>query len=515
MEETTMTKTMSRRHMLSLTAAAVGGVAAWAERAYAKTTGRPYRPSTSLPSTQDGTRRYWARSYSGGPVDVRPLPPGLPGKDYRPVVVPSGQALPFRIVDGVKVFHLIAEEVEHYFDTGLRAQCWGYNGRVNGTVIEAVEGERIRLYVTNRLPAPTSVHWHGIYLPNGMDGVSGLTQPHIKPGETVKYEWTLRQHGTYMYHSHHDTMTQEGMGLIGMFVIHPRRPAPEYRVDRDFALLLSEWAIEAGTSRPNTIESSGFNILTLNGKCFPSTDALVCRTGDKVRIRFGNLSAMDHHPIHVHGYYFRTTATDGEAIPLSAQWPETTVLVAVGQTRNIEFIADAPGDWAMHCHMTHHVMNQMGHDFPNMVGVDPHDLDATIRPLLPTYMTMGQTGMGMGRMADMMPMPPNSIPMKGAVGPFGDYITMGGMFTVLKVRDRLASYDKDPGWYRHPPGTVALPASAEELARDGIDVEARTARAAEPPSSSAASRLARVDPIHPSMKAHLARWGRHSEEQRR
>jgi FtsP/CotA-like multicopper oxidase with cupredoxin domain len=354
----------------------------------------------------------------------------------------------------------------------LRAHCWAYNGHVNSTVLEAVEGERVRIYVTNRLPFATSVHWHGFYLPNGMDGVGGLTQPYIKAGETAKYEWTLRQYGTFMFHAHHDEMTQMGMGLIGMFVVHPRHPAPEYHVARDFAIMLSEWAIKAGTARPNTLEMSDFNILTMNGKVFPSTGPLVCKTGDKVRIRLGNLGAMDHHPIHIHGYHFRITATDGEDIPLSAQWPETTVLVAVGQTRTIEFIADAPGDWAFHCHMTHHVMNQMGHDFPNMVGMRAEGLEERVRPLLPTYMTMGHTGMDMGRMAEVMPMPANSIPMKGAVGPFGDYISMGGMFTIIKVRDRLASYDEDPGWYQHPPGTVALKASAAELARDGIDVNA-------------------------------------------
>jgi FtsP/CotA-like multicopper oxidase with cupredoxin domain len=388
-------------------------------------------------------------------------------------VVPSGGTLPFKIVDGVKVFHLIAEEVEHAFDTGLQATCWGYNGLVNGTVIEAVEGERIRIYVTNRLPVATSVHWHGIYLPNGMDGVGGLTQPLIKPGETFKYEWTLRQYGTFMYHSHHDEMTQMGMGEIGLFVIHPRSPAAHYHVDRDFALLLSEWTITAGTARPNTLKGSDFNVLTINGKVFPSTAPLVCKTGEKIRIRLGNLGAMDHHPIHLHGYYFRVTATDGEDIPLSAQWPETTVLVAVGQTRNLEFIADAPGDWAMHCHMTHHVMNQMGHEFPNMVGVNPQELDRRIGSLLPGYMTMGHTGMDMGKHAEFMPMPRNTIAMKGAAGPF-DHISMGGMFTVVKVRDHLEDYAKDPGWYTHPPGTVALKARAEDLARDGIDVKARS-----------------------------------------
>src|SRR4029434_1325383 len=205
----------------------------------------------------------------------------------------------------------------------------------------------------------------------------------------------------------------------------------------------------------------------------------------------GNLGATDHHPMHLHGHHFRVTATDGEEIPLSAQWPEATVLVAVGQTRNIEFIADAPGDWAFHCHMTHHIMNQMGHEFPNMVGVKPGDLDKKIRPLLPTYMTMGQTGMDMGKMAELMPMPANTIPMTGAVGHFGDHITIARMFTMVKVPDRLASYDQDPGWYQHPPGTVALTASAEDLVRDGIDVNAPTPRAANSTLNASAPRRTR------------------------
>jgi hypothetical protein len=488
-KEVIMADKVSRRDMLHLAAATVGGVTALAGGAHAGTPGsaRRYQPSAGLSNSQ-ANRPYWEKTYSGAPVNVTPLPPGLPGKDYKPVVVPTGYTLPFKIVDGVKVFHLIAEEVEHAFDSGLQARCWAYNGHVNSTVIEAVEGERVRIYVTNRLPAATAVHWHGLYLPNGMDGVGGLTQPNIQPGDTVKYEWTLRQYGTFMYHSHHDEMTQMAMGLIGMFIIHPRNPAPEYSVNRDFAIMLSEWDIAPGTARPNTLEMTDFNILTMNGKVFPSTAPLVCKTGDKVRIRLGNLGAMDHHPIHIHGYHFRTTATDGEDIPLAAQWPETTVLVAVGQTRTIEFIADAPGDWAFHCHMTHHVMNQMGHDFPNMVGMNVGGLDEKVRPLLPTYMTMGQTGMDMGRMAEVMPVPANSIPMKGAVGPFEDYISMGGMFTIVKVRDQLPNYEQDPGWYQHPPGTVALKASAADLARDGIDVKAPIANAVKSASNAPAHR---------------------------
>jgi FtsP/CotA-like multicopper oxidase with cupredoxin domain len=421
----------------------------------------------AAPRAQAAPGVRWERSYSGGDSPTTPVRPGEPGRDYRPTITPSGATLPWKAVDGVKVYHLIAEEVDHEFAPGLRAHCWGYNGRVHGPTIEAVEGDRVRVYVTNKLRAPTSVHWHGVFLPNGMDGVAGLNQRVIAPGETFRYEWTFRQHGTFMYHAHHDEMTQMAMGMLGMIVVHPRRPSPDYEVDRDFVIMLSEWAIAPGTERPDPNEMTDFNVLTMNAKAFPGTEPLVCKTGDRVRIRFGNLSAMDHHPIHLHGYYWKVVATDGGRIPVAGQWPETTVLVPTGSTRDVEFVADAPGDWAMHCHMTHHVMNQMGHELPNMIGVDPGTLDSRAQHVVPGYMTMGQHGMG--DMAAMdMPVPKNSIPMVGARGPF-DEITMGGMFTIVKVRDELEG-EGDPGWYAHPPGTVADLAKAEEMKRDGIDV---------------------------------------------
>ena len=393
------------------------------------------------------------------------MPPGRPGHDYLPVTVPNGAKLPWRIVNGVKVFHLVAEEVDHELAPGLKVKCWGYNGRVHGPLIEAVEGDRIRIYVTNRLPAPTTAHWHGVLLPNGMDGVGGLTQKAIQPGETFKYEFTLRQSGTCMYHSHHDEMTQIALGLTGLFVIHPRQA--RRRVDRDFAILLHEWRIDPGARRPNPNEMTEFNMLTMNARAFPGTAPLVVRTGQRVRIRMGNLSPMDHHPIHLHGYRFRITETDGGEIAESAQWPEITVLVPVGSTRTIEFVADQPGDWAMHCHMTHHVMNQMGHGLPNMIGVAPGGLDEHLRKVVPGYMTMGQTGMA--DMGDMgMDVPKNSVPMLGGKGKH-DVITMGGMFTILKVREAIQSYG-DPGWYENPAGTLASVAPSGDLRRDGIDV---------------------------------------------
>lgn len=396
-------------------------------------------------------------------TDAEPLARRTIG-GHTAVHTPNGTTLPLRRVGNVLVGHLVAEPVSHEFAPGLEGECWGYNGRVHGPTIEAVEGERVRLYVTNHLPEPTTVHWHGLFLPNGMDGVAGLTQRPIEPGETFKYEFDLTRPGTFMYHPHYDEMTQMAMGMVGMFIVHPRT-ARGPRVDRDFALMTHEWKIKVGTRRPDPNEMSDFNVLTFNAKAFPGTEALVARKGERVRIRLGNLSAMDNHPIHLHGYAFEVTATDGGPVPPSARKPETTVLVPTGSTRTVEFVADAPGDWAMHCHMTHHVMMQMGHGLPVMIGADPARISRRVRSLVPDYMAMGHAGMGgMGEMD--MPIPPNSRPMRGGPGPFS-YIDMGGMFTLLKVRERLDETSQN-GWYEHPAGTVASLASNEELLRDGI-----------------------------------------------
>lgn len=397
------------------------------------------------------------------PIGTEPLSPGMPGQDYTPVVTPNGRTLEYKVVDGVKVFHLIPEVVEHEFAPGLKATCWGYNQSVHGPTIEAVQGDRIRIYVTNKLPESTSVHWHGLIVPSGMDGVGGLSHPPIKPGETYIYEFTLLQHGTYMYHSHQDSMIQEAMGMTGLFIIHPRQKEGA-QVDRDFAIMLHEWRIDPDTSRPNPLEMTDFNVLTMNGKTYPATDPLIIKQGQRVRIRFGNLSTQDHHPIHFHGLEFHITAEDGIAVPVAAQRKASTVLVAVGQTRDIEFVADNPGDWIFHCHMLHHMMNQMGHNFPNVLGIKTDQIDKYMQKLVPGYMTMGETGMG--AMMDMG-LPKNTISMQAPRGPFGTPIDLGGMASILKVRPNITSYE-DPGWYENPKGTQARPASADELKRDGI-----------------------------------------------
>lgn len=377
---------------------------------------------------------------------------------YTPVITPNGTTLHWTMEENVKVFHLIAEPVKREFAPGLIVNCWGYNGQTPGPTIEAVEGDRVRILVTNHLPESTTVHWHGIILPNGMDGVTGLNQAPIQPGETFKYEFTLVQTGTFMYHSHFDEMTQIGLGMMGFFIIHPKEPE-EPKVDRDFAIMLHEWFIPPGGTTPDPMVMLDFNFFTFNSCVYPKTEPLVVKKGERVRIRLGNLS-MNNHPIHLHGYEFTITRRGAKRLPSSAQYEETTVDVPVGTTRDIEFVANAPGDWAIHCHKVHHVMNGMAHNLPNMLGVNQTGLENRLQSLIPGYMPMGEQGMGMmfenhghGKR------PPNILPF-GSSGPFGA-IDMSGMFTILKVREGITNYD-DPGWYNHPPGTVAEPISKRD-----------------------------------------------------
>jgi FtsP/CotA-like multicopper oxidase with cupredoxin domain len=366
--------------------------------------------------------------------------------------------------NGVKVFHLVAEPVKREFAPGMVVNCWGYNGTTPGPTIEVVEGDRVRVFVTNRLAEHTTIHWHGIFLPNGMDGVGGLNQPHIQPGETYVYEFTIDQTGTFMYHPHADEMVQLALGMYGMIIVHPKA-AESPRIDRDFAFILHNFDVKAGTATPDPSVMTDFNMWTFNSRVFPGIDPMVARTGDRVRIRIANLS-MHEHPIHIHGTAFEVTGTDAGWIPQSSRYKETTLLVPVGNIRVGEFIADLPGDWAIHCHKSHHTMNAMGHDVPNMIGVDQTGVEERIQKLVPDYMAMGKDGMAehaahtaMGHMA----LPENTLPMMMGEGPFGP-LEMGGMFTVVKIRDELAAGDyRDPGWYKHPPGTVAWKASPEEM----------------------------------------------------
>jgi hypothetical protein len=389
-------------------------------------------------------------------TDAATMGPLVPetGRSYNAVVTLNGWTLPWRMNGGIKEFHLVAEPVVREMAPGFKAHLWGYNGQSPGPTIEVVEGDRIRIFVTNRLPERTSIHWHGQRLPNGMDGVSGLTQPAIQPGKTFVYEFVARRPGTFMYHPHADEMTQMAMGMMGFWVTHPKARHPLIdEVQRDFCLLLNAYDVEPGSFTPKIMTMLDFNLWSWNSRIFPGIDSMKVRLGDRVRIRIGNLT-MTNHPMHLHGHELVVTGTDGGPTPRSSRWPEVTADVAVGQMRQLEFVADEEGDWAFHCHKSHHTMNAMGHDVPTMIGVDHRAVVREISKLIPDYMVMGERGMG--DMTEMeMPIPDNTAPMMGGEGPFGS-VEMGGMFSIVKVRrDQQPGNYADPGWYRHPPGTNA------------------------------------------------------------
>jgi FtsP/CotA-like multicopper oxidase with cupredoxin domain len=373
------------------------------------------------------------------------------GRPYNPVVTLNGWSLPWRMNNNVKEFHLVAEPVVRELAPGMKANLWGYNGQSPGPTIEVVEGDRVRIFVTNKLPEHTSIHWHGQRLPNGMDGVTGLTQPGIQPGKTFVYEFVAKRPGTFMYHPHADEMVQMAMGMMGFWVTHPKNPET-MKVDRDFVFLLNNYDIDPGSYTPKTSTMLDFNLFTFNSRVFPGIDTMPVRQGDRVRIRVGNLT-MTNHPIHLHGHEFVVAGTDGGWTRPESRWPEVTTDIAVGQMRAIEFDATDLGDWAFHCHKSHHTMNAMGHNVPTMIGVDHRGVAEKINKLVPDYMTMGDKGGSMGEME--MPLPDNTLPMMSGQGPFGG-VEMGGMFTVVKVRkDQKPGDYKDPGWYQHPAGTVA------------------------------------------------------------
>jgi hypothetical protein len=280
-----------------------------------------------------------------------------------PVTVNDVPKLPHEVDSGVKVFRLVAEPVKTEVIPGRVFDVWGYNGTNPGPTIEVTEGDRLRILFENRLPEPTTIHWHGLEVPIEMDGVPAISQPLVYPGERYTYEFTVRQNGTFFYHTH--MAMQEMLGLLGFFIIHPRQA---YRplVQKDFGIVLQEWAVLPANTVPNTL-SMEFNWLTFNGKAGPAATPMLVKQGERVRIRLINIG-MDHHPIHLHGFQFTVTGTEAGRVPESAWYRQNTVLVGVAQARDIEFDAVYPGDWMLHCHLPHHMMNGM----VSMVGPMAH-----------------------------------------------------------------------------------------------------------------------------------------------
>jgi hypothetical protein len=308
-----------------------------------------------------------------------------------------------------------------------------------------VEGDRVRIFVTNKLPEHTSVHWHGQRLPNGMDGVTGLTQKAIEPGKTFVYEFVARRPGTFMYHPHADEMTQMAMGMMGFWVTHPKDQAPADRGGRP-RLRLPAQRLRHRSRRVHAEDhdDAGLQPVDVQQPGLPGhrlDERPARRQGAHPGGQPHDDEPPDAHPRpRVHGDRHRRRAH-----AQAARWPEVSADVAVGQMRQLEFVADEEGDWAFHCHKSHHTMNAMGHDVPTMIGVDHRDVVQEDQKLVPDYMVMGERGMAdMGEME--MPIPDNTAPMMGGKGPFGG-LEMGGMFTTVKVRrDQKPGDYKDPGW---------------------------------------------------------------------
>jgi FtsP/CotA-like multicopper oxidase with cupredoxin domain len=350
-----------RRHFFGRLASLGAGL--WAgRRAFAQQ--QDPHAGHGQPSQAQANAQTQTHDHGAPGVTVASAEPAKTGRaENIPVEFPDLKKLPYTMVDGVKEFHLIAEVVRTEFMPGRPVDAWGFNGSVPGPAIEVNQGDKVRVVFENRLPEMTAVHWHGFEVPMEMDGSVGLGQDPVPPGGKFTYEFTLNQHGTFFYHSHF--AMQEMMGLIGFFIIHPKEPY-EPRVDRDYGLVLQEWALLPNNTVPNTL-SMEFNWLTFNGKAGPAMTPLLAKEGERVRIRLINIG-MDHHPIHLHGNQFVVTGTEAGRIPQQLWYDQNTVLVGVAQARNIEFDAKYVGDWMLHCHLPHHMMNQM----VSMVGPLSH-----------------------------------------------------------------------------------------------------------------------------------------------
>jgi manganese oxidase len=374
-----MHKNTTRREFIRNTTLAAGALTT------AAATGLPAQPPHAHSNQEDYPRH---QPGPGGPVgsatDRGKLVPGLrkPGLAPVPVVTPDNWITKPTIKDGVKEYYLHATATRREFLPGVWLNVWGYNDSMPGPTIEAFEGDRVRISLYNMLPEPTVLHLHGLELPNRIDGVHGVTQEPIKPGEKGIYEFTLHQNGTFFYHSHGPM--QQGLGMAGLFIVHPKT-AYQPSVDHDFALMIQEWAILPQSTIPN-VTSMEFNWFTLNGRSAPYITPLIVRLGSRVRIRLVNMSAIDHHPMHLHGHTFWITGTEAGRIPESAWIPSNNVLVGVAQSRDIEFIANNPGDWVLHCHMFHHMMNHMAVMVGPMHGESRGGMLAGMN---------GQAGMGM------------------------------------------------------------------------------------------------------------------------
>ena len=253
----------------------------------------------------------------------------------------GGQPLEYEMDGDVKVFRLTCEHVDWETKPGTIVEGWAYNGVVPGPEIRVTEGEMVRIIVTNNLVESTAIHWHGLILPNEMDGVPYLTQPPIKPGETFTYEFRAKPVGSHMYHSHHNAAKQVNLGLLGAFIVEPEDPSTRPAFDREFTIILND----------------GRHGYTINGKDFPATQPVVCKKGEKVLVRYMN-EGMMIHPMHLHGMPQTVIAKDGYLQPMP--WMCDTLNVAPGERWDVIIEATEVGAWAFHCHVLTHVESAHG-----------------------------------------------------------------------------------------------------------------------------------------------------------
>lgn len=352
------------------------------------------------------------------------------GASHIPVVTTDIGDLPYTMDGDVKVFHLIAQVVKQQIAPDKYIHAWGFNGSAPGPTIQVTQGDRVRVIFDNQLPEPSSIHWHGFEDQIQFDGQPGISQPPVKPGGRFVYEFTIHQEGTYFYHSH--MAMQEMAGMLGAFIMHPKEPYRPH-CDKDYLIHLQEYAVLPNNTVPNTMNME-FNWLVFNGKAGPATTPLIARLGDRVRIRFVNLG-MDHHPMHLHGHTFYTTGTEGGRIPESAWWPGNTVLVGVAQARDVEFVANNPGDWMVHCHLPHHMMNQMSSNVGRMTRMSGG---------MPAGGDMN-TGMGMLRGTPGAPTGEDYGPALGqglgGVGNGNDVSTTNGPLSPGKAQSAMSGMD--------------------------------------------------------------------------
>jgi hypothetical protein len=263
-----------------------------------------------------------------------------------------------RIENGVKVFDLEAAVIRWTILPGVTVDAYAFNGQVPGPRLRFRHGEHVRINVTNRLPESTTVHWHGLILPNVMDGPAHITQEPIAKGEPYRYEFTAVQSGTYFYHSHDHVDRQQSLGLYGAMIIDPAEPDPSLEADHEYTLLLQEWLLREGLTYPAMPMDGGEpNYFTINGGAYPATDTIRMRVGETLKVRFIGSNNGFIHPMHVHGGPFEVVALDGETLQPSARYRADTVNVGPGQRYDVVWTARHPGKWLIHCHIGHHTTN--------------------------------------------------------------------------------------------------------------------------------------------------------------